>query len=155
MIGTLGGTVSAQSISIQTTRFGDLTVREDEIVVFPEGILGFAGQTRFVLFPNPTGGPLYWLQSAEDGSLAFIVCKPTLFKPDYKISVHPKDLEGLELERLEDGEVFAIMVVPPDNPRGMTANLQGPLIVNAKRRLAKQVVLVNADYGTKYRVFRD
>jgi len=142
-------------MTIQTTRFGELTVREDEVVVFPEGILGFAGNTRYSLFPNPTGGPLYWLQSVEDGTLAFIVCKPQLFKPDYKISVHPKDLEGLELEKLEDGEVYCIMVVPPDNPRGMTANLQGPLIINNRRKLAKQVVLVNVDYGTKYRVFKD
>lgn len=155
MIGSLGGTVSEQSTTIQTTRFGALTVREEEVLAFPEGLLGFAGMTRFVLFPNPTGGPLWWLQSAEDGSLAFIVCKPQLFKPDYRISVHPKDLEGLELERIEDGEVYCIMVVPPDNPRGMTANLQGPLIVNPRRRLAKQVVLVSVDYGTKYRVFRD
>lgn len=147
--------MSEQSTTIQTTRFGALTVREEEVLAFPEGLLGFAGMTRFVLFPNPTGGPLWWLQSAEDGSLAFIVCKPQLFKPDYRISVHPKDLEGLELERIEDGEVYCIMVVPPDNPRGMTANLQGPLIVNPRRRLAKQVVLVSVDYGTKYRVFRD
>lgn len=150
-----GGAVSAQVGKITTTRFGELEVKEEDVVVFPEGILGFAGFTRYLLFPNPTGGPLLWLQSVEDGSLAFIVCQPQLFKPDYKISIHPKDLDGIELEKQEDGAVYTIMVVPPDNPRAMTANLQGPVIINIKRRLAKQVVLVNADYGTKYRVFRD
>lgn len=151
----IGAEVEAQSTKVQTTRFGELEVREEEVLNFPEGILGFAGMTRYILFPNPTGGPLYWLQSVEDGSLAFIVCQPQLFKPDYRVSLPPKELESLELAKIEDGQVFSIMVVPPDNPRGMTANLQGPLIFNPAKRIAKQVVLVNVEYGTKYRVFRD
>jgi len=151
----IGADVAAQVTKVQTTRFGELDVREEEVLNFPEGILGFAGMTRYILFPNPTGGPLYWLQSVEDGSLAFIVCQPQVFKPDYQVTIPAKELEGLELGKIEDGAVFAIMVVPPDNPRGMTANLQGPLILNPAKRLAKHVVLVNVDFGTKYRVFRD
>jgi flagellar assembly factor FliW len=138
-----------------TTRFGELDVKDDDVFTFPEGILGFAGFTRYVMLPNPTGGPLMWLQSIEDGKLAFIICQPQLYKPDYRVSIHPKDLEGLEIENPDDGMVYTIMVVPPDNPRGMTANLQGPLIFNRRKKLAKQVVLIGVDYGTKYKVFRE
>lgn len=132
-----------------------MEIEERDIYTFPEGLLGFAGFKRYIILPNPTGGPLEWLQSVDDEKLAFIICKPQLFKPDYRVPLRQEDLDVIELSGLEDGIVYTIMVVPGGKPREMTANLQGPLVFNAKKRLAKQYVLLNTDYVTKYRVFQD
>ncbi|MCA8940209.1 MAG: flagellar assembly protein FliW [Planctomycetes bacterium] len=137
-----------------TKRFQTIEFAEEQVVTFPEGLLGFAGYRRYIILENPTGGPLMWLQSVEDGNLAFIIASPTLFKPDYKIDLRPEDAEALKLAELEDGKVYTIMVVPKDNPRAMTANLQGPLVVNDKLGIGRQLVLSNSEYGTKYRVFQ-
>lgn len=140
-------------MKVQTSRFGELDIREEDIIAFPEGLLGFAAIKRYILLPNPTGGPLMWLQAVDDAKLAFIVCQPQLFKPDYRVQLKPQELASIELAELEDGIVYTVMVVPAGNPKDMTANLQGPLVVNAKKKVGKQFVLTNVDYGTKFKVF--
>ncbi|MCK6439568.1 MAG: flagellar assembly protein FliW [Planctomycetes bacterium] len=142
-------------MKLETTRFGPIEIAEDEIYSFPEGLLGFASFKRFILKPNPTGGPMLWLQSVDDGSLAFIICQPQLFKPDYKVSLRPEDLGDIELTKVDEALIYAVMVIPKDKPREMTANLQGPLILNKTKRLGKQFVLLNSDYSTKYKVFQE
>jgi len=140
-------------MKVETTRFGSVEVADDEILSFPEGLLGFSNCQRFAVLPNPSGGPLQWLQSVEDANLAFVICQPQLFKPDYRIPVREEDLRSIELKSIEEALIYTIMVVPKDNPKNMTANLQGPLIINKSRGLGKQYVLIHSEYTTKYRLF--
>ncbi|MDD3500922.1 MAG: flagellar assembly protein FliW, partial [Candidatus Cloacimonetes bacterium] len=51
----------------------------------------------------------------------------------------------------EDALVLVIVTVPKD-PAKMTANLKGPILINTKNRLAKQLVIDNNDYSIKYRL---
>jgi len=46
-------------------------------------------------------------------------------------------------------ETYAIVSIPAD-PRKMSINLQGPILINTKTRLAKQLVLVNSKYKVKH-----
>ncbi len=142
-------------MKLKTSRFGEITIKEDSIYTFAEGLLGFAALTRYVILDNPAGGPLQWLQSLEDEKLAFVICQSHLIKPDYDVPIRKQELQAIQLEKLEDALIYTIMFVPKDNPRGMTANLQGPLILNTRTKLAKQHVLINTEYSTKYRVFKD
>jgi flagellar assembly factor FliW len=49
--------------------------------------------------------------------------------------------------------IFAvILTIPSDDPSAMTANLRGPLLMNPRTRLCKQLVLTE-DYPTRYPVF--
>lgn len=152
--GMTDGSVDSK-VSLQTSRFGVLEYREEEVINFPEGLLGFAQSTRFLVMPNPTGGPLMWLQSVEDGKLAFIIADPKLFLPDYRVEVSRQDQEALDLTESDEGKVYTIMVVPPKNPRAMTANLQGPIVINTNKRLGRQVVLTSGEYTINHRVFQD
>ena len=43
------------------------------------------------------------------------------------------------------------MVIPED-PRKMTANLAGPLVINAKTRIGRQIVLNTDKYPLKYAI---
>jgi flagellar assembly factor FliW len=58
----------------------------------------------------------------------------------------------LGLEDPSEARVLSILVVP-ENVRAMTANLQAPVIVNPKKRVAKQVILTDERFPLRYPVF--
>lgn len=122
-----------------TRRFGNLSIADTDIYAFPHGLPGFPGLRRFVLLPNPSGGPFQWLQSVERAELAFPVCDPLLFAADYRVEVKKEDVADLGLDSVEDGFVLVILTVPAD-PKQMTANLLGPLVFNPRTMQARQVV---------------
>lgn len=48
-----------------------------------------------------------------------------------------------------------VILVVPQNPALMTANLQGPLVFNPATRRARQLVLAGPEFVTRFRVFAD
>lgn len=138
-------------MKIKTTRFGELEIDESTIITFPEGIIGFEKSKQFVILTKKNNAPLRWLQSVEDPRLAFIIINPYLFKQDYKPIVDKNDLQCIELKHIDDAEVLTIVVVP-ENPRDMVANLMAPILINPKNCKAKQVIINDTDYPTRYRI---
>lgn len=138
-------------MEVHTARFGTLEVSEDEIIRFPQGILGFEGIERYVLVPHKEGSPFAFLQAMDDPNLTFIVTDPTGFWPTYQVEVFPDDVEAIELEETDEVALFAIVNVPGDVSQ-MTANLLAPLVVNTRNRLAKQVVQRDSVYTVRHKV---
>lgn len=137
---------------IKTSRFGEVAVDESAVISFPEGVLGFPESRRFVIFDGPEGTPFKWLQAVDDPALAFVICDPFLFKSDYRPALPEAELAPLAIEKSEDLVVCVILSIPAD-PWQMTANLLGPLIFNASRKLGRQVVLAGTEYPVKHPVF--
>lgn len=123
-----------------TRRFGDISVADSDVYSFPSGIPGFPGLSRFAILPNPAGGPFRWLQSLEKPELAFVVCDPLMFEPDYRAEVKEEDLQPIGLTKLDEGFVLVIITVPADAKK-MTANLLGPLVFNPGAMKGRQIVL--------------
>jgi flagellar assembly factor FliW len=146
--------MSKETVTIKTTRFGDVNVPRSEVLTFPEGLIGFGPLKEYVVIPNPSGGPFQWLQSVELPSLAFVICDPLVVKPDYRVAVRKEELASIHIERVNDGAVVVIVVIPRGGThKDMTANLKGPIIINLKERLAKQLVLSGEEYALKHPVF--
>lgn len=141
-------------MKVFTTRFGELDVAEDEIITFPEGILGFEETRRYIVLKMEEGNPLMWLQSLEEGALAFVMIRPFEFNPAYSIDLSDKDTEMLKLEQPEDSDVFAIVVIP-ENPADMTANLQGPVVINVRKKIGKQVISNNPKHKIRHYVLKE
>lgn len=139
---------------LQTERFGELTVPENELLHFPEGLLGFGDRKEFVLVQEAAYAPFLWLQSADDPHLSFVVVDPLTFVPDYKVEVKPAEVKSLELEDLDKARVLVIVVVR-DDPDQITANLQGPLIINPEKGMGKQVVLLTDRYHTRHYILKE
>lgn len=137
---------------IKTTRFGEIEVPETEIFTFVEGLLGFPEVQKFILLENPKGGPFRWIQSVEVAALAFVVADPAQFFPDYRVRIRPEDLVQMGLADVSAGVVLVILTIPRD-PREITANLQGPLVLNREKKLARQLVLAEAGITTRHRIF--
>ncbi len=139
-------------VQFRTTRFGDLDLPPERVLTFPRGLIGFAGVRRFVLLDNPGGGPFRWLQAVDVPDLAFVVTDPRLFFQDYQVPVRDEDLRSIGIERIDEGVVVVILVVPHD-PRRITANLLGPVVINLRDRLARQFVLEVPGYSTRHFLF--
>ncbi|MCS6326882.1 MAG: flagellar assembly protein FliW [Nitrospira sp.] len=136
----------------QSTRFGTLDVKDESLLVFPSGILGFPDWTNYVMLDHDTDAPFKWLQCVEEPQLAFVILDPAYFKPDYQITVTTDAL--IEIQKQDDDElsVVTILTIPSDDPSAVTANLRGPLVMNHRTRLCKQLVL-SEDLPTRYPLF--
>jgi flagellar assembly factor FliW len=137
---TQSGAQSSGQTAIQTTRFGEVKFSQSETLEFAEGLLGFGPLRRFILLDDPNDEIFAWLQSCENAEIAFPVLEPELFTAQYKIELSKSDLEALQLESLADGRCLTIITIPVD-PTQMTANMKAPIVLNPKKKIARQCVL--------------
>ena len=137
---------------VQTSRFGPVNLQDEDIIEFPEGILGFNDLRKFVLLDDPNDEIFAWLQSCEIPQLAFPVLEPELFSQAYQLSLTKHDLERLELTKQEKIRSFAIITIP-DDPTQMTANLKAPIVINIEKRIARQIVLQDNNLAIREPIF--
>ena len=128
-------------MEINTTRFGTIEIEEEKIINMSRGILGFPEDKRYVLIPHREGSPFHWLQSVDTPGLAFVVASPGRFFQDYVFDISDEVEKDLEIESPEEVDCLVIITIPRENPKKPTANLLGPIVINVKKRLARQVVL--------------
>ena len=138
-------------MKISTLRFGELEIPDDKVITMAKPVLGFEQLKKFCIIESKDFEPFMWFQSTEDPAVAFIIVNPLFFSPDYKIEVNPREIEELKVSDVRTVETYVIATIPPD-PKKMSVNMQGPILVNAKTLLAKQMVMVNTDYKLKHYV---
>jgi flagellar assembly factor FliW len=141
-------------IKVQTTRFGEIEVKESDLLELPQGLIGFPELKRYVLLDHDKESPFKWLQSLDDGAIAFVLINPLLFKPDYTVEVTEAEVSDLELKAEEDA-VISVIITIPTNPQNMTANLKAPLVFNLHNRRGKQLVLSNSSYTTRHNIMEE
>ena len=136
-------------MNVQTTRFGTVEVDDDRVLEFASGLLGFSSYTRFVLLQPDEDGVFFWLQSVEAPELAFVITDPQIWVPEYEAIIRKEQMSTLDLDRIEDAQVFVI-VNKYDN--ALTANLQGPLVLNLRNQQAMQLVLADKRWNTRHQI---
>jgi flagellar assembly factor FliW len=137
---------------VETTRFGAIEVQEEITVTLPEGLIGFEECKRYVVLNHGENSPFRWLQSLDNGAVAFPVMDPWQFRPDYAPTVSDADAKELGLDEQSPKLVFTIVTIPKDNPKAMTANLVGPVVINPVTRTGKQVVVTDDQYTTRHSI---
>lgn len=138
-----------------TNHFGEIEIDDKKIINFIDGIPGFDDQKRFIIIDNPDETvPFKWLQSIDEPELAFIIINPFIFKDDYEFDLPKHIIEKLKIKEENDVLVYSIVVIPEDITK-MTANLAGPVIINARERLGKQIVLDDNRYTTKHYILEN
>lgn len=140
-------------MQIETKSFGKVEIDERQIIRFPAGILGFESFCDYALMDSKQP-PFYLLQSMDAPDLAFIILSPEVFRPDYRLDLADGELDDLEWGEDEDLLVMAIVTVPRDGGP-MTANLQGPVIINRYKRIGKQVIQLGNAWKTRHNVLEE
>lgn len=138
-------------MKIETTRFGEIDIKESDLIVMKGPILGFENLSRFILLIRDKATPLCWLQSVEDPSIAFVVINPRIIRPDYNPTILEEDLKFMDIKNCEDIALLAIVTVR-SQPFRVTANIRAPILINAETRMARQVVLDDPEYPIQYDV---
>ena len=129
------------------TRFGTVEFDSESTLEIEGGLVGLPGLERFVLFEARPGSPFSWLQSLDDPGMAFLVAEPRRYVDGYEGEVARRAPE------MADAVVLATANVPAGKPRETTLNLAGPIVVDGRTRRGRQMVLEDAAYTTRYRVF--
>jgi len=135
---------SGATLRVASRLFGPLDIPVSDCYTRPEGMLGFAGERRFVLLPAAATG-IYWLQSVDDGGLIFLVVDPFDFFPGYEV-----DLPDLPEQATGHTIVLTIVTLPREKGAPCTTNLQAPLVLDLRDRTARQVVLQDPRYQTRH-----
>jgi len=139
-------------LKLQIEQIGEIEVNEKDIINIEEGILGFSELSRYAIIPLGDETPLNWLQCIDKPDLAFIVSDPVYFFQDYAPDISAEDVNRLNISKPEDVLIYTIITIP-ENPQDMTANLVAPIVINKNTKVARQVIVQNADYSTKHRLF--
>ncbi|WP_240419845.1 flagellar assembly protein FliW [Paenibacillus periandrae] len=134
-------------MEISTFRFGKIEIQNTEIITFPQGIPGFEQLHQFVIIKPNMELPFSFLQSVEDGDVAFIVVSPFAFYPEYEFEISEDVKQELTIEEETDVLVWNIVSIR-ESLEDATINLLAPIILNNKDLLGKQIIL----QGTKYTV---
>lgn len=139
---------------INTTRFGELQINEQDVLSFKDGILGFENLKKFIVVDPGDSTLILWLQSLDNSEVAFPIIEPKIFKPDYVAKLLPIDMDAISLESVNEAKIYTILTIPQDLTQ-MSANLKAPIVINNKMNLAKQVVLQDSKLPVQFEMYKD
>lgn len=141
-------------MKVNTTRFGELQVNQEDIINFSEGLLGFEELGQFFVVDPGDSTLILWLQSTEDEKVAFPIIEPKIFKPEYVAKLLPTDMNSVKLENLSDAKIYSILTIPADITE-MSANLKAPIVINNTKKIARQIVLQDNKLSVKYEMYKE
>lgn len=146
--------VEEKNMMIESNRFGQIEVSEDRILEIKGGLLGFPNLSKFILLDDQQdpGLPFKWLISIEDPEYGFLVTDPGIFFNDYVFDLSEEHRKLLDIQNEDDVSVVTMLTIPSD-PKMITTNLRGPIVVNSRTLVGTQIVLSNTNYATKHYVF--
>jgi flagellar assembly factor FliW len=137
-------------MEIMTKAKGKIEISEENLLTIPEGLFGFEDFTKFALV-NSDYEPFIWLQSTENPNLAFLIVDPFLISSNYETDIDDDTLAKIGIEKPEDIIIMTIVTVPSDGSP-ITANFQGPIVINKKNHKCLQVVLADNRWTTKVNI---
>jgi flagellar assembly factor FliW len=137
---------SSETITFQSTRFGEFTVPAEVLIEIPSGVIGFPHTTRYVMLDHKP--PFSWLHSVEDANLAFVVVDGFEFGPQFDVKPPIGD-KDTDLKAEDEYAILVIVTVRPD-PKLTTANLKAPIFVNMRNRKGVQTIIDDPRYSTRF-----
>jgi len=140
-------------VKVDTKAMGLIEIDEKQKISFPAGLFGFEDYIEYILF-DAEHEPFYWLQSLSDKETAFILINPFLFRKDYEANITNEDLSEIGITAAEKVLIFVIVTIPQDGGP-MTANLQGPLVINKEKMTGMQAVLSDTRWRTKHDIISE
>lgn len=140
-------------MKINTKYHGEIEIEDKAIINFDEGIPSFEDEKQFVVLPLDEDNPFLILQSVTTPSLGFVIINPFEYFTDYTVDLSDTTLQKLKINNEEQVVLYTILTVQEPFEK-TTANLSGPIVINAKEQLGKQIILNNEKYTTKHRIIK-
>lgn len=128
----------------------DLDAPANEVSL-PEGIIGFGKYRRAELLYLPDHLPFLWMKLHGDTArdvVRFIVIEPGGVVPGYEPELFDVDVASLGLTHPDDAMILNIVTLEREKPVEATVNLIGPIVINRRTRVGRQVVIANHGHHT-------
>ena len=110
----------------------------------PAGMVGLPEATDFELVTNKESLPIMWLRSTSGDHISFPVVEPGALVPNYELELNDADAEFLgDISRSDAPMVLTVLTVKSLKPQKATINLVGPIVINRRTLVGKQVLLAN------------
>ncbi|MEC8557402.1 MAG: flagellar assembly protein FliW [Planctomycetota bacterium] len=122
---------------VQTSRFGQVQSSQEEVIIFPKGLIGFESVRHWIIVPDPMSEDVAWIQSIAEEQVALPIISPRKFAPDYKVCISNRQLSDLHIRRTDQIYVFSVV---SKSGKSLTMNLRSPVVINLTKRLACQVI---------------
>lgn len=139
---------------VKTKFFGEIDLPEEKIVTLERGLIGLEQYKKYTILYDceKEEANISWFQSLEEPTLALPVIKPWLVKEDYNPVVEDELLTDLG-DLTEENLIILLTMTVPEDIKQMSVNLMAPIIINADTRKGVQIVVENADYEVKYKIY--
>ena len=138
-----------------TRLFGTIDVADDKIITMERGMIGFPDLTHFALIfdeeKEDKKFKIMWLQSMDDGDVAFPVADPLTVKEDYQPMVNEEIIAPLGEMTVENTYILVTVTVPR-KVEDFSINLKAPIVVNIGTNRGAQIITED-DYPVKYKVY--
>ena len=131
----------------------DLIYSKEDIIRFKDGIPGFDKNREFVIVKDENYVPFEWLVCVDGTDLRFAMLNPMIVDSTYNPNISKAQISGLGLETPEDILMYCFVTIAED-PTNSTINLMGPVLINTKLKIGRQIILESSDYGTQEPIIR-
>ncbi len=122
----------------------DIDIPPSNEIHLPQGIIGFAAYKRAELLYLPDHLPFLWMKMySPTDHLHFIVIEPGGIVPGYEPEIFDEDAEQLGIAEPSNAMVLNVVTLRNQNPVEASVNLIGPIIVNRRTRMGRQLVISN------------
>ena len=142
-------------MKIETRIFGQIDIDDNKIITLEKGMIGFPELTRFALIydkeKKDKGFQISWLQSMDDGDIAFPVTDPFYVMKEYNPSVSEEILAPLG-ELTEENVYVLVTVTVPKKVEDFSVNLKAPIVINSDTNKGLQTI-TESDYPVKYKIY--
>ena len=121
----------------------------------PNGLVGFPEINNVDVIYDEEELPFMWLRSTKVEDLSFIVIQPNGIVEDYTVQLMQADVDELEIKSPEEVLILNIVIIK-NEPAGrkIFTNLVGPIIVNRRTGVGKQVIIQNyEDYSARHLLY--
>lgn len=133
---------NANKEKIVSGQFGELEVAENYIFSFPNGILGFEDEKRFIVVGEESIAPFKWLISMDNPNIGFPIVSPWFVNMDFDVE------DTIDLEE----KVPMVVVNTNKETKKSTANLRAPIFLCVKDRTGYQKLYENSPFSTEEEV---
>jgi flagellar assembly factor FliW len=132
----------------------DFDAPDSNFFSLPQGLIGFPAYNRAELLYQPSQLPFIWMKlHGPSDCVYFIVIEPAGVVPDYDPELFEQDAAGLGITSSADALVLNIISLKTQSPIDATVNLLGPIIVNRRTLIARQLVISNySRYSAHYQL---
>ena len=122
----------------------DVETIGENAFALPQGIIGFGDYRRAELLYSSTHLPFLWmkLQGSRD-TVNFVVIEPGGIVPGYELEIFDHDAAQLDLTDASEAMILNIVTLRHQSPLDATVNLIGPILVNRRTRIGRQLVIAN------------